>query len=1076
MCGILVTNKNINELNISDTQLHSDVLKTLTNRGPDFTNIELINNKYYFIHTLLSMTGPVTKQPFTSDDGNVFCTFNGEIYNFKDFNDSYTTDGQCLIPLYEQYGENFISKLDGEFAIVLIDLKRNILIVSTDIFSTCPLRMALHNNVFGISTYKSCLDKINLPNSFQILANTTYVFDLNTMELLNQLPVHVFDLTQFKTSFDDWNAAFSNSIKKRTQFAKCGIYIGMSGGYDSGAIACELTNQNIDFTAYSIINAESIDTLNARKERVLDAELIHVTRDEFLQARRFLKENAEEYYLNIDNGEKERYLELIKNGHSQTSPEIQALHKIIKYRETGQLLTDDNGAIGCSYIASLARARNQKIYLSGSGADEIFSDYGFNKLKYFNHSTIGGYYPPDLATVFPWKNFYGNTQRAYLMKEEHVAGAYGIEGRYPFLDKDVVQEFLWLSADLKNSNYKSPLHNYLEHVHSFPYEHNNKTGFGCGFSGPTNDNKQYQKLNDHNINELRRGSVTTASGKVHVNIEELSLREFSTLEDYRIIKNEDIKHIQDNMYCVDNVRLNYPGDKYNVSPTTISFQEDQHPLPACRNHGNIANIGNGSYSMWTNNILYFSTSDNSDPRTNGREYSLINLDRQKTSSPNEEMTMLFNISSDCEIFFRNYFHQKLNLKGLSEGEVDDTLMDLYYSKHVDVSDLYSDPNFIDIENDSSIEIPHDNMYYDLATDVAKKKNIKVLNYIICDGAAGADKKYNNSKYYSKIIDQQLTVNFFIISNPLDLVRFKDSKLLMTRGLYQWAHIIFKGDILFIPAQCLEFSEKMDACRTEMTFPLPLYKHILCQGFRETQYYINKYKKLHGKYAEKHKLVKKPDYTPAPIQLNKFPTKHIKDVTINSNREYDICYAANGKATSKNIPLFSKFVDYIISHNIPYKILIICDNKIFDKYKDVKNITVITTSEGYNKTSATDMYRLLAQSRVNLTLSIWDNNPRTISESLATGCYNICFDQLYIGGYLIEENKTIPAGHIIDLNKFGLKDVNILQVADEDDFTSVWEYIVSHLQDINIQHTKIATYFQKKYSSEIEATNIVKYLI
>ena len=32
---------------------------------------------------------------------------------------------------------------------------------------------------------------------------------------------------------------------------------------------------------------------------------------------------------------------------------------------------------------------------------------------------------------------------------------------YPFLDKQVVQEFLWLSSDLKNSHYKSPIYNYL---------------------------------------------------------------------------------------------------------------------------------------------------------------------------------------------------------------------------------------------------------------------------------------------------------------------------------------------------------------------------------------------------------------------------------------------------------------------------------------------------------------------------------------------------------------------------------------------------------------------------------------
>ena len=88
-----------------------------------------------------------------------------------------------------------------------------------------------------------------------------------------------------------------------------------------------------------------------------------------------------------------------------------------------------------SYICSLAKPNKELIYLSGSGADEIISDYGFNKVKHYSHSTIGGYFPEDLSSVFPWKNFFGNTQRAYLMKEETVTGTWGVEGRYPFLDK-----------------------------------------------------------------------------------------------------------------------------------------------------------------------------------------------------------------------------------------------------------------------------------------------------------------------------------------------------------------------------------------------------------------------------------------------------------------------------------------------------------------------------------------------------------------------------------------------------------------------------------------------------------------
>ena len=41
------------------------------------------------------------------------------------------------------------------------------------------------------------------------------------------------------------------------------------------------------------------------------------------------------------------------------------------------------------------------------------------------------------------------------------SGNFNIETRYPFLDRDLVQEFLWLTAELKNKHYKAPLREYL---------------------------------------------------------------------------------------------------------------------------------------------------------------------------------------------------------------------------------------------------------------------------------------------------------------------------------------------------------------------------------------------------------------------------------------------------------------------------------------------------------------------------------------------------------------------------------------------------------------------------------------
>ena len=92
------------------------------------------------------------------------------------------------------------------------------------------------------------------------------------------------------------------------------------------------------------------------------------------------------------------------------------------------------------------------------------------------HSNFGGLFPDDLSTIFPWNSFYGSSMESYIAKEEYVGGSYGIEVRYPFLDKKVVQEFLWLDVKLKNSVYKSPLDYYLVN-NNYPYNKGQKLGF-----------------------------------------------------------------------------------------------------------------------------------------------------------------------------------------------------------------------------------------------------------------------------------------------------------------------------------------------------------------------------------------------------------------------------------------------------------------------------------------------------------------------------------------------------------------------------------------------------------------------
>ena len=77
--------------------------------------------------------------------------------------------------------------------------------------------------------------------------------------------------------------------------------------------------------------------------------------------------------------------------------------------------------------------------ISAAGGDEILTDYGNGgeggPATAAPTSCLKGVFPANLSGVFPWCNFFLGAQRNFLMKEEHVLGAHGLEGRVPFADK-----------------------------------------------------------------------------------------------------------------------------------------------------------------------------------------------------------------------------------------------------------------------------------------------------------------------------------------------------------------------------------------------------------------------------------------------------------------------------------------------------------------------------------------------------------------------------------------------------------------------------------------------------------------
>ena len=227
-----------------------------------------------------------------------------------------------------------------------------------------------------------------------------------------------------------------------------------------------LRQQAVPFLAYSIPGTENASVVAARSAACAGvAETVAITSvaERFQKQLAFLQTACEPF----------RYW---------------SVEEPYRGQRRGKLVSEDNAAVGLSTILTESRPTGGLIYLSGSGADEILSDYAIDGDPVFCHSCFRGVFPRNLSTVFPWCSFYKGTQRNYLMKEELVAGAHGVEGRYPFLDPKVVQEYLWLSADVKNSEYKRPVADYLR-AFGFPNAWKQKIGFNvlpdASFIAPT---------------------------------------------------------------------------------------------------------------------------------------------------------------------------------------------------------------------------------------------------------------------------------------------------------------------------------------------------------------------------------------------------------------------------------------------------------------------------------------------------------------------------------------------------------------------------------------------------------------
>jgi asparagine synthase (glutamine-hydrolysing) len=275
MCGIAGF---VNREGVSaDRELLARMTATLAHRGPDGDGL-FLNGPAGLGHRRLSIIDVEGgAAPMSNEDGTVWVTFNGEIYNDPELRAWLQSRGhlfrtgcdtESLVHLYEEHGPNFVKQLNGMFALAIWDIPRQRLTLARDRMGQKPLCYAETSSgtlLFG-SEPKALLAHPEMPRRLDPQGLSRYLFyeyvphPYSIWEGMKKLsPAHVLvreggisTVTRYwdspeplaasidfedasKRFWDDFRAAVG---RHRRSDVPLGVFL--SGGVDSSSVAAAL--------------------------------------------------------------------------------------------------------------------------------------------------------------------------------------------------------------------------------------------------------------------------------------------------------------------------------------------------------------------------------------------------------------------------------------------------------------------------------------------------------------------------------------------------------------------------------------------------------------------------------------------------------------------------------------------------------------------------------------------------------------------------------------------------------------------------------------------------------------------
>jgi asparagine synthase (glutamine-hydrolysing) len=384
ICGIF----DLKDNNRIDKNVLEKMNHKLSHRGPDGTAYYLDNTIGLGFSRLSIIDLIDGMQPMINEDKSLVLVCNGEIFNYRELKKDLefrghrfktNCDVEVILHLYEEYGENFLKKLNGQFSFVLYNTKKKELLCARDHAGILPFYYTQVNGLFifaseikAILEHPYVMREVDLTGLDQVMSFPGIISPRTMFRNIYSLECGQLCLIKdgIKTIKQYWDLEYyeeedkgekyyqetleellQDSIRLRLQAdVPVGYYV--SGGLDSSIIV----SQGKKLEEQKTIQTYSVDFLD------------NSISEGFYQEKMAKYVKSEHNRILVTNQDIIKYLEQV------------IYHSECPLKETFN--------VASFLLSQTVRSKGTKVILTGEGADELFGGYSEYVYDLFRNKQI----------------------------------------------------------------------------------------------------------------------------------------------------------------------------------------------------------------------------------------------------------------------------------------------------------------------------------------------------------------------------------------------------------------------------------------------------------------------------------------------------------------------------------------------------------------------------------------------------------------------------------------------------------------------------------------------------------------